>query len=247
MELNSTQKKSFCQFTKNRDIRSSTKTMLRKIIVPLIFVLICNSAKAQLTSLSFSYGIGGAVDLGNNMKFPSHQAHFDVNIFLARSISAGLNLNYRTINLNQYAVDSIPVPKWSALSIGLNLKWWILNDFRTGKKKGSKSKNTLKALTYPFRLYLVGDFGYAFNVQKGNPNLERGSIYAGGGLGANLWQFSPKRKRGVGSGTGKFFIIPFVAVVYNYFFKDYLVTEDQIWKPHNLDIKVGFRIAFDTY
>lgn len=221
--------------------------MLRKTIVLSLFVLACSISNAQLTSLSFSYGIGGVIDLDKKMKFPCHQGHFDANIFIGRSISAGLNLNYRTITLNQYAVDSIPVPKWSSLSIGLNLKWWFLNDFRTGKKKGSKDKTKLKALTYPFRMYLLGDFGYAFNVQNGNPNLERGSLYAGGGLGANIWQISPRKKSGVGSGTSKFFIIPFIEIIYNAYFKDYLVTPQQEWKTQNLDFKIGFRIAFDKY
>ena len=221
--------------------------MLRKIIILFVFVTSFSSSYSQLTSLSFGYGIGGVMDLNNKMKFPCHQGHFDVNIFLARSFSAGLNINYRTVTLNQYTIDSIPIPKWSSLSIGLNIKWWLLNDFRASKKKGSKSKTKIKALTYPFRMYVLGDFGYAFNVQNGNPNLERGSIYAGGGIGANIWQISPKKKSGVGSGTSKFFIIPFIEVIYNAFFKDYLKTDQQIWKPHNLDIKVGFRIAFDKY
>jgi hypothetical protein len=202
---------------------------------------------SQLTSIGFSYGIGGVQDLNKKMKFPMHEGHLDFNVYLAKSISVGLNLNYRNIKLNQLTVDSIPIPAYSALSIGLNFKWWFLNDFRLKKKAGSKGSSKLYALTYPFRMYLLADFGYSFNLTKGNPNLNRGTMFAGGGIGINIWQFQPKKKSGIGSGTAKYFIIPFIEAIYNHHFKDYLRTDMQEWKPHALDIKIGLKIAFDKY
>lgn len=220
---------------------------MKKYLFLFSYILISNCTIAQLTSLSFSYGIGGVIDLNKKMKFPSHQAHFDANFYLTKSLSATFNLNYRHITLNQQTIDSIPIPKWTGLSVGLGIKWWFLNDFRLKAKKGSKGKGKLIALTYPFRMYLMAYFGYCFNITNGNPNLERGSLFAGGGLGVNFWQFYPKKKSGVGSGTSKFFIIPFLEIVYNAYFKDYLRTPAQVWKTGNLDFKVGFRIAFDKY
>lgn len=209
-----------------------------------ILLLLTKISTSQLTSFGLSYGIGGVNDLSMKLKFPSHQAHLDFNIYIAKNFSIGFNLYYQSSKINQLTNDSIPVSNYNSMGVGFNLKYWFLNDFRLKKKKGSKGKIT--ALTYPFRMYLLANAGYGINLSK-NPNLQKGSFYAGGGLGANIWQLYPKKKNGVGAGTSKYFFIPFIEIIYDHFFSDYLKINTQKWNPSLLNFKFGFKIAFDKY
>lgn len=218
-----------------------------RTLIFLFTLALAQFSNAQLSSVGISYGIGGINDLNSKIKFPSHQIHLDYNQYLARSISAGINMNYSTTTLNQSTEDSISVGKYNTFGLELNFKWWFLNDFRLmGKMAKSSCKGKLVALSYNFRMYLMANFGYNFNLSN-NANLRGGALFLGGGLGINFWQFGLGRNgaRRVHQGV-KHILIPFAEVQYLYNFTDVMSSDQSIWKPHMLPIKIGVKLAF-TY
>lgn len=217
--------------------------MIRKLFI-FACMLSVTSVFGQLSSFGLSYGIGGVNSTQNSLQFPSHQGHFDFNKFIYRNFSAGFNANFKSSPSNYISTDSLRNNKLSTVGLGLTIKYWFLNDIRLRK---SMSRKTTKgqdiALAYKFKMYLIVDGGFDFNVTKFE-DFNFGALYAGGGLGFNFYQWSLNSYSGFVSQSANHLIIPFAEIIYDYYFTS--IGTSKNWQPHNLFLKVGLKLAF-TY
>lgn len=217
--------------------------MKKKILVIFICFVSLN-AFAQLSSFGFSYGVGTINGSKSPFLLPSHQGHFDFNKYIYRNFSAGFDANYKAGPSDYISQDSISSTQLNTLGLGFTVKYWFLNDIRLSKSMSRKTtKGEAIALAYKFRMYLLCNGGFDFNLTKFQ-DYNFGAFYAGGGIGFNFYQWSLNRYSGFVSQSANHLIIPFAEIIYDYYLTS--IGRSRNWQPHNLFIKAGLKLAF-TY